>query len=131
MNAVSQTGADGFLARFDGLKERLPGDRQIRERAASLFRASGLPTIREEAWKYTSLRPVSEASFHEPLTPLADCADLLSFLPLLEGPRLVFVDGRFREDLSALPAGIRIDSFAESPDFGTLARPESEPLVAL
>ncbi len=131
MNAVSQTGADGFLARFDGLKERLPGDRQIREGAASLFRASGLPTIREEAWKYTSLRPVAEASFHEPLTPLADCADLLSFLPLLEGPRLVFVDGRFREDFSALPAGIRIDNFAESPDFGTLARPESEPLVAL
>ena len=113
----SQTGADGFLARFDGLKERLPGIVEVRESAASLFRASGLPTIREEAWKYTSLRPVAEASFHEPLTPLADCADLLAFLPLLEGPRLVFVDGRFRRGLFGASGRHRIEQLRRESGF--------------
>ncbi len=131
MNAVTQTGVGAFLARFEGLRERLPGDRTVRERAAAAFRASGLPTIRDEAWKYTSLRPVAEASFHEPLTALAGSTDLLDRLPLLDAPRLVFVDGRFREDLSTLPAGVAVESFAENPDFGALARPEREPLVAL
>ena len=51
MNAPSQTGAAGLLTRFEGLKERLPGSRLARERAAAAFRASGLPTIRDEAWK--------------------------------------------------------------------------------
>jgi Fe-S cluster assembly protein SufD len=131
MNAPSQPGVGAFLARFEGLKERLPGSRGIREAAAVVFRASGLPTIRDEAWKYTSLRPVAEASFHEPLTALAGDSDLLARVPALDGPRLVFVDGRFREDLSARPAGILVDSFAGNPDFGSLARCDREPLVAL
>ena len=131
MNAPSQTGAAGLLTRFEGLKERLPGSRLARERAAAAFRPSGLPTIRDEAWKYTSLRPVAQASFHEPLTALAGSTGLLEGLPLLDAPRLVFVDGRFREDLSTLPAGVQIGTFADNPDFGALARPEQEPLVAL
>jgi len=131
MTALLHKGAEGFLARFEGLKERLPGDRHIREQAAAAFRAAGLPTIRDEAWKYTNLRPVAEASFYEPLTPLADCSDLLARLPLLDSPRLLFVDGRFREDVSVLPSRISVENFAEVADFGILARPEREPLVAL
>jgi Fe-S cluster assembly protein SufD len=131
MNAVTQKGADGFLARYEGLRERLPGDRRPRESAADLFRANGLPTIRDEAWRYTNLRPVAEASFYEPLTLLGDGAGLLDRVPLLDAPRLVFVDGRFRDDLSVLPQGIAVDSFADSPGFGDLARPAREPLVAL
>jgi Fe-S cluster assembly protein SufD len=131
MNAASQIGTNAFLARFEGLRERLPGNRAIREGAAAAFRASGMPTIRDEAWKYTSLRSIAEASFHEPLTALASGSDLLGRLPVLDGPRLVFVDGRFRDDLSVLPAAVAVENFAANPDFGALARPDREPLVAL
>ncbi len=124
-----QAGASAFLARYEGLKGRLPGDASVREAASDLFRASGLPGLREEAWKYTSLRPIAEFEFHEPLTPLADCAGLLARVPAFAGPRLVFVDGRFRDDLSVVPhnAAVRVGG----PAFGPLARPAEEKLVAL
>ncbi|MBV9653020.1 MAG: Fe-S cluster assembly protein SufD [Acetobacteraceae bacterium] len=131
MNAVQAAGAASFLGRFEGLRERLPGDREIRDRAAAAFRAGGFPTVRDEAWKYTSLRPVTEASFYEPLLSVADGGDLLAELPVLDGPRLVFLDGRFRPQLSVLPENIEVGTFAETAVFGRLARPDRDPLVAL
>ena len=136
MNAISSpAGVAGLLARFEGLKAQLPGDLAVRMAAAELFRANGIPGgtsgRRAEAWKYTTLRAVAEASFHEPLTQLDDCAELLAQMPVVDAPRLVFVDGRFRADLSLLPSGVAVDSFANAPDFGTLSRPDRDNLVAL
>jgi Fe-S cluster assembly protein SufD len=124
-----QAAAQAFVTRFEGLKARLPGDAARREAAAHFMRRAGLPGPREEAWRYTSLRPLAELAFHEPLTPVADCAALLARLPDIAAPRLVFVDGRFRDDLSHVPAqiGVRVGT----PAFGDLARPEIDRLVAL
>jgi Fe-S cluster assembly protein SufD len=124
-----QTAAASFVHRFDGLKGRLLGDAALREESASLLRRFGLPGPREEAWRFTSLRPLAEHRFQEPLTPVADCAALLARLPVIAAPRLVFVDGRFRDDLSEVPtqAGVRVGT----PAFGALARPKQDRLVAL
>jgi Fe-S cluster assembly protein SufD len=121
------------------LRDRLPGDLRIRDAAADEFRRAGLPGRRVEAWKYTDLRPVAAASFHEPLTLhtdsteslRTDCADLLARVPDIDGARLVFVDGSFRDDLSRLPQAARFAPFATHPAFGGLARPDREPMVAL
>jgi Fe-S cluster assembly protein SufD len=130
MNAPITTGAQGFLSRFEGLRARLPGDPAPRLAAAETLRALGLPGRRDEAWHYTNLRPVAEAEFHEPLTPLVDCAHLLARVPTL-GTRLVFVDGRFRADLSGTPTGASFAPFGRTGTFGTLARSDREPLTAL
>ena len=135
MNAISSAGTAGFLARYEGLKGQLPGDRLVREASAELFRVNGIPGgtsgRRAEAWKYTTLRAIAEASFHEPLTQLDDCAAQLALLPAIDGARLVFADGRFRPDLSVLPENFTMQSFANAPDFGTLSRPDRDNLVAL
>ncbi len=130
MNAP-QTGVDGFLARYAGLRDRLPGDLRVRDAAADAFRRAGLPGRRVEAWKYTDLRPVATAAFHEPLDRHADCTALLARAPQIEGARLVFVDGRFRDDLSRPPTAARFTRFADHPTFGTLTRPDREPMAAL
>lgn len=134
MNAIRppsalREGAQAFLARYDGLKARLPGDPALRAAAAELFRAGGLPGPREEAWRYTFLRPLAEVAFHEPVVPLADCTGLLARLPALDAPHLVFVDGRYRADLSVAPAQVMVQTGV--PALGPLARPEAEKLVAL
>ena len=121
-------GAEGFLARFEGLRDRLPGDRAQRQKAAEAFRTSGLPGARNEAWKYTSLRALSDAGFAEPLTSTGQPGVPL---PALDAPRLVFVDGRFQPDQSVLPDRARFTSFASAPRFDRLARPEQEPMAAL
>jgi Fe-S cluster assembly protein SufD len=129
---TAPTGADGFLARYDALKGRLPGDSALRASAAAAFRVAGLPGARQqrriEAWKYTTLRPLADTAFQ---TPMADVSvgPLLERLPAFDGPRIIFVNGLLREDLSRLPSGFA--RFAEQPDFGTLTWPDREPMVAL
>ncbi len=89
----------------------------------------GFPGRRDEAWKYTNLRPLAEAAFHEPLSVVEDSSYLLS-APRIAETRLVFIDGRFRQDLSdAVPSGFT--PFAAHPEFGTLARPDRDPMAAL
>ncbi len=132
MNAVSQTSlqasAQGFLARYEGLRHRLAGDTAAREAGAAAFTRHGLPGPREEAWRYTGLRPLAEIEFHEPVVLLADASAQFAALGLPDGPRLVFIDGRFRAELSRLPENIAITTGA--PAFGHLAD-NSENLVAL
>jgi Fe-S cluster assembly protein SufD len=128
------TGAAGFLQRYEGLVGRLPGDSALRAAAADAFKASGLPggtqQRRIEAWKYTSLRPLAEANFQPVATPRHEAETLLARLPLLDAPRVVFVDGALRGDLSTMPP-TGFARFAEQPDFGTLTWPDREPMVAL
>lgn len=105
MSVVAHTGAEGFLHRFEGLRARLPGHRldwleRLREAAAKAFRAQGLPTRRMEAWKYTDLRALAEAGFGESLSSVSDSPALPP--AHAAGVRAVFVDGRFRPDLSTL-----------------------------
>ncbi len=128
------TGADGFLQRYEQLAGRLPGDSALRAAAAAAFRSAGLPggtqQRRIEAWKYTSLRPLAEADFQTHATPRHEVETVLAGLPLLNAPRIVFADGAFRGDLSAVPAA-GFARFSEQPDFGTLSWPDREPMVAL
>ncbi|MGE4049137.1 MAG: Fe-S cluster assembly protein SufD, partial [Acetobacteraceae bacterium] len=133
MTAIIQNGSAGFLARYEAIRELLPGDPALRDAAAQAFRAAGLPggtsPRRAEAWKYTSLRPVAETPFHTPDEDRSDVAALLARAPDLDTPLVVFVDGRFRGDLSRTPRGFT--RFADQPDFGTLTWPDRDPMVAL
>jgi Fe-S cluster assembly protein SufD len=127
------TGATGFLQRYQGLIGRLPGDSALRAAAAAAFQDSGLPGgtqgRRIEAWKFTSLRPVAEANFQH-TAPRHESETILAGLPLLDAPRIVFVDGALNTGLSVMPAA-GFARFADQPDFGTLTWPDREPMVAL
>ncbi len=146
-DTAAHSALDRFLARFEGLKRRFPGPVDAREDAARQLRSTGLPTVADEEWRYTSLRALDGIAFEEALTPVGEDgptgakgspAALLAELALPEEPpRIVFVDGRFAADLSSLPdadaapAGLRIGRFASAPRFGSLARPEREPMTSL
>jgi Fe-S cluster assembly protein SufD len=132
VNAISETGVSGFLARYAALRGSLPGDSTLRAAAADAFRASGLPGVsrgrRAEAWKYTTLQPLGGMSF-APAGPQRG-AVVSGATPGAAGtPRLVFSGGRFREDVSTPVAGF--SRFAEQPDFGELSWPDRDPMVAL
>ncbi len=68
------------------------------------FLRDGLPGTRNEAWKYTALRALERHAFAagdaEAVARAVDADALL--LPGVDGPRLVFVNGVFRADLSLL-----------------------------
>ena len=112
-----------LLAGHADAKGRLPGSNllwldDLRARGAAAFTASGLPTRKIEAWKYTDLRAVERTELvlagaysghaHVDHVPALFATDDVA-------ARLVFVDGRFRPDLSLrdrLPAGVVLEDLA-------------------
>ena len=78
----------------------------------------GLPSTRTEAWKYTSLAPLAELDF--PAAGAGAEALPADFGPgafdALEGPTVVFVNGRLSAEhsrLDGLPAGLRVRGLAQ------------------
>ncbi|MDO1530179.1 Fe-S cluster assembly protein SufD [Fulvimonas sp. R45] len=93
-------------------------DEARRENLAA-FADAGLPDTRVEAWKYTALRALAQRRFvqgdAQAATREVDAAALA--LPGLDGPRLVFVNGVFRGDLSDLanlPAGLTLQPLSQA-----------------
>jgi Fe-S cluster assembly protein SufD len=86
--------------------------RSARERA----QAQGVPTSKQEGWRYTGLKALVEQSFtpsNETITAVeeGDIEELL--VPGLDAHRVVLVNGRFvrhLSDLSAIPSGTRAGS---------------------
>ncbi|MGQ9367464.1 Fe-S cluster assembly protein SufD [Azospirillum sp. ST 5-10] len=143
--------AKPFLEPFERLQGELPGAalswvRDLREQGRDRFAALGLPTVRQEAWKYTNLRPLEKTAFR-PATAAAAGAHF-DVLPTVRaggtpGARLVFLDGRLRADLSStagLPDGVELlglaDALSSHPELvgerlGRLAAVDEHALVAL
>ncbi|GAB3034482.1 Fe-S cluster assembly protein SufD [Oleiagrimonas citrea] len=109
--------APDVLARLPGAG--LPWLDALRREQLEAFVREGLPGARNEAWKYTALRALERRAF---LTGDAEAAaravDISDFvLPGVDGPRLVFVHGVFRADLSsldALPEGLRLHPLSQA-----------------
>jgi Fe-S cluster assembly protein SufD len=111
-----------YADRFEAVAPSLPGHdlpwlRELRAEAIERVRQSGLPTTRNERWKYTNLKTLAAAAF-EPAQSTASPV-LPDRLPSIAGQiRIVFVNGQYRADLSTktFPAGLSI------MDFHTLLR---------
>ncbi|MGE0486633.1 MAG: Fe-S cluster assembly protein SufD [Gammaproteobacteria bacterium] len=90
-----------------------------RRAAADFVRRHGLPDVRQEAWKYTSLAPLKSVAYRAATSDDAaafDAAALAALPSACASPhRFVLVNGQFRADLSVLdglPAGVRVQSLA-------------------
>lgn len=119
----------GALAGHD-----IPWVIQARQAAFARFALQGFPTRRDEEWKYTDLsmlkRRASLAPDHIPPDPSSEAA-LHAWALAEEGTHLlVFVNGHFSEELSAigpLPQGVRLESLASLLDEGSeMPRPYFE-----
>jgi len=89
---------------------------QIRKSAFESFRKSGLPTSKNEDWKYTNLRPLAEHNF----SLAVECPDFteinpdLFLIPADESFRIVLVNGYFSANLSGLDQkGVTLQTFRE------------------
>ncbi|OOG45236.1 Fe-S cluster assembly protein SufD [Rhodanobacter sp. C06] len=99
----------------------------LRREHLAAFAVAGLPDTRMEAWKYTALRALGQRRYANGDAQAATRAiDMAAFaLPGVDGPRLVFVNGVFRADLSALdalPAGLTLQPLVQA------LRQDAEPL---
>ncbi|MGI9592181.1 MAG: Fe-S cluster assembly protein SufD [Myxococcota bacterium] len=148
MSALEQA-RDLHLALAERFAAARAGDpawlQQLRAEATAHFRAQGLPTTREEEWRYTSLRDLAGTDFSLPAAgelPVSRSDVESVAFPVFACSLYVFVDGRYEPKLSALGAGadVHIESLAElatrEPELlrqhlGQLASAKEHPFAAL
>jgi len=91
--------------------------RELREGAIARFSELGFPTMKQEAWRFTSIAPIAETRFtpaHTAHSPLPTPAEIERRC-VGAGPRVVFVDGRHAPTLSTsadLAGGVQAGSLA-------------------
>jgi Fe-S cluster assembly protein SufD len=111
MSVLLDSFAEAF-ARFDTRDVGGHGDARHDAMAAAL--RDGLPGTRAEAWKYTSLRALERRSF-----ALGDDAlpeTIAAAVVAIPAPRIVFVNGRYAAQWSALdhlPAGVSLQPLSQ------------------
>jgi Fe-S cluster assembly protein SufD len=99
--------AASYREHFEALAPGRRGEpgwlRQLREEAFSKFEEIGFPVgeKRDEAWKYTDVRPIAERDFRLPPAPTV-VPDVAHLIPDDGGAlRMVFIDGYFSPECSS------------------------------
>jgi Fe-S cluster assembly protein SufD len=82
-----------------------PWLKSIREQARARASQLGFPNTRQEEWRFTNMAPLLQLPLHAAAANGRGLSarDIAPFRLFADGPCLVFVDGMFRKDLSALP----------------------------
>ncbi|MEM8687947.1 MAG: hypothetical protein AAGF81_11495, partial [Pseudomonadota bacterium] len=112
---------ESFVSGFAAAEAALPSaDWLKRKQAFAAFSEMGLPHRRIEAWKYTDLRNLMDGAYPAQIeTTLVDVEQVQSLAQQsifsdISRSTAVFVDGRFRSELSSLPENGAIELLAIS-----------------
>ena len=149
MSALSDA-RDHYLARHAEFARALSAESAalagLRRDALAAFGDAGLPSTRQEEWRYTNVTPIAKVPFEVAAPPAhrVNRADVESHaFPVFACSVFVFVNGRFAPELSAgpeLPGGARVESLralresnpaALEGRLGTLADPKGNAFTAL
>ncbi len=144
---MSTAATANLLSEFERVSASLPGGARVADRrraALARFAASGFPSQRDEAWRYTSTAGLARRQHSVALdTPvnLERVRAALAAAGAWDGPQCVFVDGIHRSDLSnaVAAAGLRIRPFAAAvaedsrigEGFAGWGAEELSPMIAL
>ena len=78
--------------------------------------ANGYPTKRHDAWRYAPHQQLTALSFGPAVTLASTVADLEAQIPVLDGPRIVVVNGVVDVQLSSMtgPEGLHLSSMLDA-----------------
>lgn len=107
-----------YVEPFSELESRRAADpeeiRKFRRSAIERFQKRGWPTAREEDWLNTNISRIASREFRPgPAVPARISAFPVDSLAPADGPRAVFVDGRFAADLSTQAPDFSISPLRE------------------
>ena len=115
--------SDWYQQRFAAFEQSLNGDatgvlHDLRHTGIGHFAAAGLPTTKDEEWRFTSVAALAAIDFH--LAPKPDAPSEETVAPFRYGlASVVFVDGHYIPELSqldALPNGALVKSLRAASD---------------
>lgn len=100
-------------AQAGAMADAVPALATARAAAREAARSHGVPTPRQERWKYTALRALAARRFEAPAARVDVDLKVVADIP---APRLVIANGRYApalSDLHALPEGLRVRLLSE------------------
>ena len=131
---MSQDLASRIAAEHASASQHLPeawSHSPRRRRAIEALTARGLPSAREENWKYANLRALERVRFAPPAAPTPAQAIAPQLPPRLEGyERHVFIDGAYVAELSAPAAAAGVQLRRLQPELPALVERSDEALGA-
>lgn len=124
MNWVTSN-AEPYLRQFEALAASLPGAGQAavvdrRRRALARFASKGLPTLRDEAWRYSAKHPALKRIL--PIAPRAATNSAVAW-PGIAAPTVLtisFVDGHYERTASSLEGELAAHGVEVLPWAGVL-----------
>lgn len=121
LTTEAATFEDEFTLQGERTASDPPWLRDLRTRGWERFTQLGLPTTREEEWRFTNVAPLASRPFTLAASDQLDTADIEGLIEQasLDGGfhRLVYVNGRYSQQWSRideLPHGVILQSLAES-----------------
>lgn len=110
---------EAYLAAFEefsGAADTPAWLADLRRNGITHFTELGFPTLKQEDWVFTNVKPIQELSFIPATAPGNAAIDIEGFkFKGLTGPRLVFVDGHLSHtlsEISELPEGVVVSNLA-------------------
>ena len=115
----------------------------LRKAGLARFSEAGFPTLRDEDWRFTNVKPLAELPFRPVLLASGQALgqEQLGDVTFgqLDADRLVFVDGHFNAELSQTadqPSGVTVTHLASGltgleRELGALSGGDDNPFVAL
>lgn len=137
------TNTDQFISLFKDLKKTTFSSdstaiSQLREYAISHYKKMGIPTRKEESWKYT---PIAKALKNDWIYhPLAHSSYQHPPIPNLNAHELIIANNQYRKGSNPLPKNIVVSSISKAfnsgdvifeKHYGNYGRITSEPFTAL
>lgn len=130
---------EGFKQAFDlGSADFIPA--QERSAAWDVFEKSGLPTTKNEEYKFAPITRLLEKNFDPAKAVnnvhISDDSIRKHFIPKAEGYRIVIVNGQLQEGFSDFPESIKIQKISKAPEhlkthIGRYSQPHEDPFIAL
>jgi Fe-S cluster assembly protein SufD len=124
--AAPAEGTEAYRAEYVRRRDARSGEPawlgSAREAALERFQAAGFPSTREEDWRFTNVAPIARTGFRSAPERDARRVSRLDVAALTfvgegesEGPRIVFVDGRYVPELSSAGGteGLEVRSLRE------------------
>ena len=115
----------------------------LRKAGLARFFETGFPTLRDEDWRFTNVKPLAELPFRPVLLASGQASGQKQLGDVtfgqLDADRLVFVDGHFNAGLSQTadqPSGVTVTHLASGlagleRELGALSGGDDDPFVAL
>jgi Fe-S cluster assembly protein SufD len=115
-------GTDPYLKNFERFEHQTNQPAwlfPLRKAGIACFAEQGFPTLKDEDWRFTNVAPIARLPFNPLLNGSHDQAasEILAHAAFskIVGHRLVFVNGHFAAELSAigtLPGGVKVSNLA-------------------